>query len=304
MGIILNLHEVHDPFWLENILCFLKKNYNPVRQTELTSLCKNGNEKKPICHITVDDGDKSFYKAIFPVLKKHMIPATIFVSPDLVINQRDFWFQEINGYEKQKLLRILSDVIDIDENNLNKFPLVDIFKCLTINLIWEVIDRYKMKYQPRKKPCHSMDVNELKEIDNSGLVTVGAHTLRHPILANEELTVSKNEIISSFTGLADILGHKIECFAYPNGMPVLDFGQREMDILKDYGCSYSFSTESGNFNSRSNLLSIPRYGLNCGESRLYFKNKLFFGAQWNKIMKLKPGNESRNRKAILRIIKK
>ena len=30
-----------------------------------------------------------------------------------------------------------------------------------------------------------MSIEQLKEIDRDGLVTIGAHTMNHPILANE-----------------------------------------------------------------------------------------------------------------------
>lgn len=304
MAIVINFHELNDPVWFENTICFLKKKYNLVHLPELISLYNNGNELKNICTITVDDGDRSFFKVIYPVLKKHKIPVTIFVSSDAAINQVNFWFQEIIGYESQKLLRIFSEVTDINVNDIKEFPLIDIFKCLTIDLMWEIINKYQKQYKPDKKPCQNICVNELKEVENSGLVTIGAHTLRHPILANEEMPISKNEIVSSITNLADILGHEIKYFAYPNGLPVLDFGQREMGILNDYGCTCSFSTESGNFNLRSGLLSMPRYALSCGESRSYIKTKFFFGSYWNKIMELKPGNESVNRKALLKLISK
>jgi len=304
MSININLHEVDDPVWLENILYFLKTKYNPVPLPELISLYNIGNELKNICHITVDDGNKSFYTGIYPVIKKHKVPITIFVSSDILINQVNFWFQEIIGYEKQKLLKIFSEVIDININDIKEFPPIDIFKCLSIDLIWEIINRYQKEYKQEKKPCQNMSVNEIKEVENSGLVTIGAHTLRHPILANEEMSISKNEITSSITDLADILGHEIKYFAYPNGLPVLDFGQREMDILKDSGCICSFSTVSGNFNLRSSLLSLPRYGISCGDSKSYLKAKLIFGSYWNKIMELKPENERKNRKALLKIIRK
>ena len=304
MGIILNFHEVHDPLWLENIICFLKKEYNPVPMSELISLYNDRSNLKNICHLTVDDGDRSFYNEIYPVLKKHKMPATIFVSPDAAVNQVNFWFQEIAGYENQNLLKIISEVINIKVNDIKDFRLIDIFTCLTINLIWEIINRYQKKYNLGKKPCQNMCISELKDVENSRLITIGAHTLRHPILANEEMSVSKNEITLSITGLADVLGHEINCFAYPNGEPVLDFGQREMDILKDNGCTCAFSTVSGNFNLRSNLLNMPRYGLLSGDSTSYLKTKLFFGAHWNKIMKLKPGNEFASRKALAKLMRK
>lgn len=304
MGVVINFHEVQDPLWFESTLCFLLKKYSPIHLPEMINLYNSGDVLEKTCNITIDDGDRSFYNVIYPVLKKHKIPATIFVSSDAAINQTNFWFQEIAGYEKQKLLVILSDVNEFSGIDLKKYSLFDIFKCLTIDMIWEIIYRYQRIHKPEKKSCQNMTVNELKEVENSGLVTIGAHTLRHPILANEEMSISKNEIISSLNNLADILGHEINYFAYPNGLPVLDFNQREIDILKDYGCTCSFSTVSGDFNIGSDLLSIPRYGLSCRDSTEYIKIKLFCGPNWNKIIKLKPGNESKDRKALLGVISK
>lgn len=304
MSIIINFHEVHDAVWFDNIICFLIKKYNSVNLNDLINLYNSGGDLHNICHITVDDGDKSFYNVIYPVLKKHKIPATIFVSSDVAINRVNFWFQEIVGYERQNLLKIVSEVMDFNLNNKNHIHLDDILKCFTITQILEIINRYQKKFHPAKKPFQNMSVSELKEVENSGLVTIGAHTLRHPILANEEMQVSKDEIISSIANLADILGHEVTYFAYPNGLPGLDFGQREMGILNEIGCLCAFSTESGNFNQSSELLSIPRYGLSCGESRNYIKTRLFCGSHWNKIMELKPGNESVNRKALIKLIMK
>ncbi len=303
MSIVLNLHEVHDPIWLENIVYFLEKNYHLVGLQELISSSGNSNGQKATCHITVDDGDKTFYNVIYPVLKKRKIPATIFVSPYLVINRLNFWFQEIASFDKRKLLKVIKEIMNIDESDIKNYSLFDVFKCLTIEQISEIINTYRVRYHHGKVPFQNMNLNELKEVEHSGLICIGAHTLRHPILANEEMHVAKNEILRSITDLEDLLGHEIISFAYPNGVPALDFGQREMEILKDCGCKYSFSTESGNFNSGSDLLSIRRYGLNCGDPVYYFKAKLLLGTQWNKLMKLKPRNEYRNRKAVRAIIK-
>jgi peptidoglycan/xylan/chitin deacetylase (PgdA/CDA1 family) len=304
MGVIINFHEVNDPVWFENTVNYLKRKYDPVQLPELISLFNNGSSLDRVCHIMVDDGDRSFYNVIYPILKKNKLPATIFVSPYAAANRVNFWFQEIVGYDKEKLLKIISEVADINVKSLVKYSLIYIFKCLTIDIILEIINRYQKVYMPDKKPCQNMSVNELMEIENSGLVTIGAHTLRHPILANEELTISKKEIESSITDLADILGHAIHYFAYPNGIPGLDFGQREMDILTNSGCTHSFSNESGNLNYSSSLLSIPRFSLTCMESLSYMKIKLSFGSKWNTIMTLKPGSEINNRKALKKLIEK
>jgi len=304
MGIIINFHKVNDPIWFEHILFFLKKKYNPISISDLVSCCQRKCDLKKLCHITVDDGDKSFYEVIFPVLKKHKIPATIFVSSDVAVNQLNFWFQEIVGYDRHNLIMVISEVINIKVKDLKHFPLIDIFRCLKIDQIWEIITRYQKKIKVDKKLCQNMSVNELKEVENSGLVTVGAHTLRHPILANEEIEISRNEITASISDLKKILGHEIKYFAYPNGLPGFDIGQREIRVLEENGCECALSTQSGPFNYHTDLLNMPRYGLSSGDKLIYFKTKLFFGSRWNTIMKLKPGNESVNRKKLLKLLRK
>jgi len=77
-----------------------------------------------------------------------------------------------------------------------------------------------------------MSESELKEAYDSGLVAVGAPTQNHPILANETEQTSRYEIQSSILELSDMLGTQVKYFAYPNGIPSLDFGEREIDVLK------------------------------------------------------------------------
>ena len=96
MGVIINFHEVKDQVWLENNLCFLKERYNPVDLPELINSYNGKKELKSICHITVDDGSKSFYDNIYPVLKKHKIPASIYVSPEML--DRIIMLVEIQKY--------------------------------------------------------------------------------------------------------------------------------------------------------------------------------------------------------------
>jgi peptidoglycan/xylan/chitin deacetylase (PgdA/CDA1 family) len=302
MSIVLNFHDVRDPEWFENIVRDLKKDYDTVSLRELTDLQDKGKDQKSIAHITVDDGDKTFYNIIYPVLKKNSIPATIFVSPDIVVNQVNFWFQEIIGYDESKLLDICSEVMNVNINDLKKFPLIHIFKCLKVDLIWDIINMYQKKYQTEKKQCQNMGIDELKEVEESGFITIGAHTMRHPILANEDPERSQIEITSSFKGLSGILGREINCFAYPNGEPGFDFTQREIDFLKAVGCQHAFSTESGNFDSNSNLYSIPRYGVSSGDGYSYIKLKLIAKSNWNKIMRLKPANEFSNRKTLSKLM--
>ena len=302
MSKIINFHDVHDINWFDNTICLLKKKYKIVDLDELLNLYSKKSELKNVCHITVDDGDKTFYSVIFPIIKKHKIPLSIFVSPDAAINQQNFWFQEIRGYNKHQMIKLISEIIKTEAGLIEKFRTSEILKCLKIDVIWEIINQYKTRFKPDRKLCQNMNVSELKEVFNSGLVTIGAHTMKHPILANEGDYFSRNEISKSINELSDLLDRKVTCFAYPNGVPGIDFGQREMDLLKASDCLISFSTEANNFNLSSNLLSIPRYGFSLG-SMAFLRTKLFLGPYWETIKEFRSKSEVANRKEIIQLIR-
>jgi peptidoglycan/xylan/chitin deacetylase (PgdA/CDA1 family) len=302
MTVVINIHEVNDPVWFEKFILSLRKEFRFAAFSDLISDQTKGTSNENLCHITVDDGDKTYYNVIFPVLKKYNIQSTVFLSPDILLNHGNFWFQEIVDFNDENMLRIIDDVKNSKIGDLKNFPVVHILKCLSIDTVWEIIGRYRQKHNREEKAGQNMNIGELKEIYRTGLVNCGAHTMRHPILANEVEYISRQEIKDSIIGLSDILEEKIDCFAYPNGEPDLDYGEREISILRDTDCKYAFSTKPGNFSNDSYLYSIPRFGSSTGDSKKYLKLKILTGSLWGRIMRMKPGNEFANRKSIREIL--
>jgi peptidoglycan/xylan/chitin deacetylase (PgdA/CDA1 family) len=147
-----------------------------------------------------------------------------------------------------------------------------------------------------------MNVNELKEVDKSGLVTIGAHTNNHPVLKNEDDAMSKQEISESINELSDILNHEIKYFSYPNGIPDIDFSERERAYLRESNIQLAFTTVSDNFSSSDDNTCIPRIGISNREKMLYFKTKLFLSSNWETITRLKPGGEYKERKELIQIL--
>jgi len=304
MTVVFNLHEVTDPVWFEKFIVSLKKEFRFADLSELINGHTYKNSIENLCHITVDDGDKTYYNVIFPVLRKYNIQSTVFLSPDILLHHGNFWFQEIVDYNNENLHRIIADVKKLNISDLKGFPVTHILKCLSIDTIWEIIDRYRQKHNIERKTGQNLDVGELKEIYRTGLVTCGAHTMRHPILANEEESISRQEITDSISGLSDILDQQIDCFAYPNGEPDLDYGEREVNILSNTDCKYAFSTRPGKFGKDSCLYSIPRFGSSTGDSKKYLRLKILSGSFWGHIMRMKPGNEFTNRKSLKELLNK
>lgn len=253
---IIYFHEIQDQQWFQNIVESLVKNYNIIGLSELEEYYYNNKSIKNACHITVDDGDLTFYKNAFPVIKKFNIPVSIYVSPLMATERKNFWFQEIRGYDPVKLGKIIAREYNHRLNPQVAGEIKDFLKTLLIDDISRIIKIYQKETATPAKRAMNMDESQLIELNNSGLVDIGAHTLNHPCLINEKEEVASYEISQSIDKLSDIINREIKYFVYPNG----DYGEREMSILKSKGIKLAFTTERGKLSNHDNPLKIPRSG--------------------------------------------
>lgn len=286
---VINFHAIYNKTWLEKTLIFLKKIYNLISIEELYDFYQGRIKLKNACHITFDDGDISFYNIVFPVLKEHQIPVSIYVSPKIIKEQTNFWFQEIRNYDKKVLKNIFLELKETTEN-ISHIPLEVLLKNSEIDFIWKCIDAYRKVKNIKPAPCMNMNVYQIRELNESGLVTIGAHTQNHPILKNEDNENALYEISASIKELSNLLGQKVLYFAYPNGIPNMDFGNREIKILENLGVKMAFSTEPRTIKKNDNLLSIPRIGISKGNTAFIF-TKLLLGNKYKSIKRIIKGKQ-------------
>lgn len=271
MNRVINFHDVKDQDWFEKTILILESKYVMISLQDVIEYYYNEKILSNSCLVTVDDGAMTSYSVIYPVLKKHRIPAIFFVSPEKLIHSgkhRNFWFQEARHCNDGDTLmeKIHSGIYPIDD-------------------IWGIIDSYQQEHHIDILPNQNMTLKEVCEIDSEGLVAIGAHTMDHPFLARETDSRSKYEIEESVKALENLLGHPILSFAYPNGTPTTDFGKREMDTVSRTTCKVAFSTEAKNFSRKDNVYSIPRFGLSTG-SPLFIHIKLMLGSRYATVKKL------------------
>jgi peptidoglycan/xylan/chitin deacetylase (PgdA/CDA1 family) len=253
---ILFFHEIHDKQWFQSIIESLIKNYHIIGLRDLEEYYYNHKSIKNSCHITIDDGDISFYKNAFPVLKKFNVPASVYVSPLNATERKNFWFQEIADYDSKILGEIISMEFNYKLDHQSMSENKKFLKTLKINEILRAINLYQKKTATLPKMPMNMNEKQIIELSNSGLVEIGAHTLNHPCLINEKNEVAAYEIIESIDRLSNILNKEIKSFVYPNG----DYGEREIAILKSKGIKLAFTTERGKLYNMDNPLKIPRSG--------------------------------------------
>jgi len=286
-NIVINFHDVQDSVWFEKTLLFLKSKYSIISHQELEAFFHSNYPLKNSCLITVDDGEKSFVNVIFPVLKKLEIPCVLFVSPKVIKENSNFWFQEIRSFDSNKLKELIAKEIPTFFNP--KLNAKSNLKLLQINRIHSIINKYKEVNNHDGFTEYNINLEDLKHISQNELITIGAHTINHPILKNESDKDSENEITRSINELEALIGKRVTCFAYPNGIPNMDFTQREVQVLKKSDILLAFTTCHKEIETTDKYLEIPRIGVSKGSPGFIYL-KITFARYWRTIKQLKKNN--------------
>ena len=281
-NLILYFHDVPSAGWFRNALRAVKRVYKFVSIERIVSYCY-GNEKfNNCCHVTFDDGDRTFYDNAFPVLKEMNIPATLFVSPKIISSGYNYWFQDLsqikNKVSDTSLKETISEVLNCDYAQIERNMVWSIFKSMKIRDILRLIDVIKKKYSVVINSNCNITLSELHELSDSKIITIGAHTMNHPVLSNETDADVEKEIGESIEYLSQIIGRDVRYFAYPNGITGLDCGAREQLMLKKNKIKLAFTTDSHFFNKDTNPISFPRHGLEGSEkeNNIWILGRLFF----------------------------
>jgi hypothetical protein len=99
--------------------------------------------------------------------------------------------------------------------------------------------------------------DDLRQLIDRGM-DVGGHTRSHPILSRLHAAHAEEEIAGGLDDLAAITGRRPTLFAYPNGRRGLDYGDREVGILRQLGLAAALVTNRGIVTAASDLLQAPR----------------------------------------------
>jgi peptidoglycan/xylan/chitin deacetylase (PgdA/CDA1 family) len=208
--------------------------------------------------LTFDDGWRNNYTEVLPILKKYNVPATIFVSTNL-INDGVFWLE---------LARLNQDILPIQANELKLKSEAERNK---------ILDKLKQHPQFKQMDREFMTMEELSSINKSNLISIANHTHNHVICTNCTPAELHEEIELSEALLNEHSPGHISFFAYPNG----DFNDNTQNYLKDKFDMIALVGNS-NTNYKANKEAITRVCLGDKISMeenvfimLGFKKKLF-----------------------------
>ena len=203
---------------------FLKKRFDVV---SLGVLAENLENQHPDLHrqvaITFDDGLRNNLTYAYPILKKYRAPGTFFVCPGLVDRECWLWNQEARSRLKRMKQRALADLADsLGLPGQNHLQIVNWMKKLPTRSrlhVEQIIRDATPLWKPKRSEQIANDLmtwDEIKSLD-PGVITVGAHSTNHPILANctsEELI---HEVVECGPLIEKHILKPVRFFCYPNG---------------------------------------------------------------------------------------
>lgn len=259
MNFVFYLHDEQDPALFERKLLWFMKRFHLVSCQDVIAHLYDGRPLRNACHLTVDDGWRSTYDVIFPVMKKYDVPFTIFVSPRVCETHENFWYKGLADLSADTLRSMLVER-GFYREGIGRFPVDLLFKEIPVDDVYALLAGYRARQGLPAAERGFVNVDELREMNASGLVEIGAHTLTHPILAAEPAERSAHEIKDSVARLSALLDREVRAFAYPNGLYGPDFGRREMDCAREAGIRAAFSVDPGVLTGKTDPLAIPRIG--------------------------------------------
>lgn len=262
---ILVYHRVlkaYDPFAVDAItvdafekhLMMLSRLFRLITVEQLMQELENGGVQPHTICLTFDDGYRDNFENAFPLLQKHGVPATIFLTTDFIGTDEQLWHDQVllalQDADCKRLNFDAAQLTSIDLGNPENrrkiaFKILSWLKQFTPEVrdrhISQLCEICRVAAVNRHRLMLSWD--EVRLMHKRG-VAFGAHTKTHPILSTLGEEQLKNEITGSKAAIEEALDTPISGFAYPNGKPG-DFNEQVKQALRQAEFRCAVTTSAG-----------------------------------------------------------
>jgi len=318
VGVILTLHHVRPPRpdrfqpnrlleitpqFLAGVIKLLRRSdVDLVSLDELYRRMTAGDFHRRFVCLTFDDGYRDTLQHAFPMLKEAGVPFAVYLPTSFPDRLGELWWLALEAV----IARNERIGLVIDGKNRS-------FDCRTIAEKQALYD--ELYWWLRRRPtetemreivrdlaaCYQVDIaafckdlcmdwHEIAVLAADPLVTIGAHTVNHAMLAKLPTQSVRSEMDLSRSVIEAALGVRPQHLSYPYG-DAASAGPREFQIAADLGFKTAVTTRPGVLFAEHgrHMTALPRISLNGEYQQLRYVRVLLSGsatAMWNGFRRL------------------
>ncbi len=248
---------------------------------EVTAAMSAGRGRRVL--VTFDDGYRDNYELAFPLLRKHGLPAVFFLTTGFLDGSLMSWWDEIawmvrrSGSDARHVAAmpgasLLPAGVSFATSNHDAtiVKLIASYMALPDGTGQRFL--HELAGASGSGRCGASDVEGLwmtwemaREMHAAGM-SIGGHTVTHPVLARLSVERQRQEITACARRLDEEVGVAMRWFAYPLGARDT-FTPLTQETLRNYGVELAFSFYGGFVRpSRWDPLDVPRVNVGRGLS--------------------------------------
>jgi peptidoglycan/xylan/chitin deacetylase (PgdA/CDA1 family) len=313
IGAILTLHHVRPsrpdrfqpnrlleitPQFLEQIARALRESgLDLISLAEMHRRLTEGDFRRRFVCFTIDDGYRDTFDHAYPILKKHEIPFAIYVATSFADRMGELWWLALEAVVARNVHIDLAvdgrdrrfDCETVDQKRRAFDAIYGWLRYLKSEdelraVVRELCARYHVDISGFcRELCMSWP--ELARLVPDPLVTIGAHTVNHVMLAKVPAAAAEAEMDMSRRGIEAALGVPVEHLCYPVGDQT-SAGPREFALAAKLGFKTAVTTRPGVLypEHREHLTALPRISVNGEYQQMRYLRVLMSGAAtavWN-----------------------
>jgi peptidoglycan/xylan/chitin deacetylase (PgdA/CDA1 family) len=282
LRVVNNFLEV-TPEHLEKVIqFFLKRRFQILSLDEMVEQLSAGNRHAKFVVFTFDDGYLDNLIYAYPIFKKYNIPFTIYITTNFPDYKATIWWYPLEEVLKSNpaikfQFKGVEYNFECEQAHQKEAAFIKIRtliqSCIETDkkeLLDAIFHPYHMNLADRTKSL-VLTWDQIKQLSEDPLVTIGAHTINHFRLGALSLEDAKTEIEESLKVIEYQLGKRVQHFSYPFGTKN-DVGEREFQLAKEAGLKTAATTRPANIfpGHKDHLHALPRINIDmcCNEKEL------------------------------------
>jgi peptidoglycan/xylan/chitin deacetylase (PgdA/CDA1 family) len=274
----------------EFIVLFKQKGFAFISLDELSDWLNNRIKikQKFIC-LTFDDGYRDNLIYALPILKKHQVPATIYVTNCLPNGNGILWwylFEEhaktLSNIKFESTIGTKEFQWESAEKAYEQFGTIsETIKSIPCEELLEVMMKSFNKTEAEFETlCTSQSLTweEIKKLSQEPLINIGAHTMNHIATKQQKTKRVEQEMMDSKREIEAYIGKEVKHFAYPFG-GTFDVAVRDTQLAQKVGFKTSTLNQPGNIfkgiKNHQALARMPLGNTTDSERLNYYMNGIY-----------------------------